>query len=135
MILPGFHVVYAVNDAITLYWHLLHSFLSGATSPRNFTLWEKMKKICVREMAVEVGFFSGHPRCYLVSLRAFPYNRYDAVCSFLLSMLLAPPIVRLTVNFCQWFYETVLCVVGSNFLVPGPETTGMTCFLGRYMVC
>ena len=47
-------------------------------------------------MAVEVGFFSGHPGCYLVSLRVFPYNSYDAVCSFLLSVLLAPPIVRLT---------------------------------------
>ena len=56
------------------------------------------KKKCVREMTVEVGFFSGHPGCYLVSHRAFPYNRYDAVCSFLLSMLLAPPIVRLTVD-------------------------------------
>ena len=48
-------------------------------------------------MAVEVGFFSGRPGCYLVSLRVFPYNSYDAVCSFLLSVLLAPPIVRLIV--------------------------------------
>ena len=97
MILPEFHVVYAVNDAITSYWHLLHSSLSDATGPRNSTLWGRGKK-CVREMTVEVGFFSGHPGCYLVSLRAFPYNRYDAVCSFLLSMLPAPPIVRLAVG-------------------------------------
>ena len=81
----------------------------GQPSKKLYTVEEK----CVEEMTVEVIFFSGRPGCYLVSLRAFPYNRYDAVCSFLLSMLLAPPIVRLTVDclrvviwdsaVCSWF--------------------------------
>ena len=115
------------GSAITLYWHLLHSSLSGATSPRNSTLGGTEKN--VYEMTVEMGFFSGRSVCYLVSLRAFTYNRYDAVCSFLLSMLLAPSIVRLTVDFWQWFYEALLCVVGFHFLVTGPKTTGTT-FIG-----
>ena len=33
------------------------------------------KKICVREMTVEVRFFSGCPGCYLWNSRDFPYNR------------------------------------------------------------
>ena len=37
------------------------------------------KKNCVREMAVEVGSFSGHPGCYLGNIRVFPCNRDDAV--------------------------------------------------------
>ena len=105
----------------------------GNKSKKLYTVGKRTKK-CVREMTVEAGFFSGHPGCYLVSLRAFPYNRYDAVCSFLLSMLLAPAIVRLTVGFWQWFYEVVLCVVGFNFFVPGPETTGTTRLSGRNLV-
>ena len=83
----GFHVVNAVNDAITLYRHLLHSSLSGETSSWDSTL-DKRKKNCVREMAVEVGFFSACHGCYL------PYNRYDPNSSFLQSMLLAPPVSR-----------------------------------------
>ena len=42
----------AVNDAIILHWHLLPSSLSGGNSSWDSTL---EKKICVREMAVEVG--------------------------------------------------------------------------------
>ena len=52
MFLLGFCVFDAVNDAIILHWHLLHSSLSGETSSWDSTL---KKKICVREMAVEVG--------------------------------------------------------------------------------
>ena len=70
LILLGFHVIYEVNDAITLYWHLLHSSLSGTNKSKK--LYTVDKKKCVREMAVMVGFFSGHPGCYLVNLRAFP---------------------------------------------------------------
>ena len=50
--LLGFCVFDAVNDAITLHWHLLHSSLLGETSSWDSTL---KKKFCVREMAVEVG--------------------------------------------------------------------------------
>ena len=86
----GVCVFNAVNDAITLYWHLLHSSLSGETSSWDSTLG---KKNCVREMTVEVGSFSGCPGCYLGNIRVFSYNRYDAISSFLLDMLLAPPVV------------------------------------------
>ena len=88
-----FRVVNAVNDAITLYWHLLHSSLSGETSSWDSTL-DNRKIICVREMTVEVGFFYDRPGCYLGNIRVFPYNRYDANSSFLQSMLLAPPVDR-----------------------------------------
>ena len=55
MFLLGFCVFNAVNDAIILHWHLLHSSLSGGNKylePGTSTL---EKKFCVREMAVEVG--------------------------------------------------------------------------------
>ena len=89
----GFRVVNAVNDAITLYWHILHSSLSGETSSWDSTL-DKRKKNYVREMTVEVGFFSARPGCYLGNIRVFSYNRYDANSSILQGMLLAPPVDR-----------------------------------------
>ena len=93
MLIPGFRVFDAVNDDITFVL-ASPSLLSlwGNKSMGLYTVGEK--KNCVREMAVEVGSFSGHPWCYLVNLRVFPYNRYDAINSFLLSMLLAPPVGR-----------------------------------------
>ena len=75
MFLLGFRVVDAVNDAIIVYWHLLHSSLSGATASWKSTLG---KNHCVREMTVEVGLS-------LVILGATwgtlgcAYNRYDAI--------------------------------------------------------
>ena len=63
----------------------------GETSSWDSTLG---KKNCVREMTVEVGSFSGCLGCYLENIRVFPYNRDDAISSFLLSVLLAPPVVR-----------------------------------------
>ena len=61
----------------------------GELSPRKL---HTGKKNCVREMTVEVRFFSGHPGCYLGNSRDFPYNRNDAILiPFLLSRLLAPP--------------------------------------------
>ena len=36
-----------------------------------------LKKNCVREMTVEVRFFSGCPGCYLWNCRDFPYNRVE----------------------------------------------------------
>ena len=40
--LLGFHVVNAVNDAITLYWHFLHSSLSGETRSGDSTPREEI---------------------------------------------------------------------------------------------
>ena len=62
-----------------LYWHLLHSSLSGVNNSKE-TL--HCKKNCVREMTVEIGSFSGRPGCYLGNIRVFPYNRDDAIISF-----------------------------------------------------
>ena len=53
MFLLGFCVFDAVNDAIILHWHLLHSSLSGGN--KFLGLYTKKKKFCVREIAVEVG--------------------------------------------------------------------------------
>ena len=53
MFLLGFCVFNAVNDAIILHWHLLHSYLSGGN--KFLELYTEKKKICEREMAVEVG--------------------------------------------------------------------------------
>ena len=53
LFLLGFCVFNAVNDAIILHWHLLHSSLSGENKFQG--LYTEKKKICVREMAVEVG--------------------------------------------------------------------------------
>ena len=92
LFLPGFCVVNAVNDAITSV--LATPSLLPFRGNKSMELYAVGEKNCVREMAVEVGSFSGHPGCYLVNLRVFPYNRYDAINSFLLSMLLAPPVGR-----------------------------------------
>ena len=56
-----------------VYWHLLHSSLSGGIKSKETLYWEK--KNCVREMTVEVRFISGYPGCYLWISRDFPYNR------------------------------------------------------------
>ena len=37
--------------------------------------------------------FSGCPGCYLGNIRVYPYNRDEAIVSFLLGMLLALPVV------------------------------------------
>ena len=81
-----------LNDAITFV----------LASPSLLPFWEKqfhgdstLQKICVREMTVEVGSFSGHPGCYLGKIRVFPCNRDDAILiPFLQSLLLAPAEVR-----------------------------------------
>ena len=76
LFLLGFLVVNTVNDAIIMYWHLLHSSLSRETASWKSTL--EKKKICVRKMIVEVGFS-------LVVLGATwgtlgcGYNRYDVI--------------------------------------------------------
>ena len=75
-----------------LCWHLLHSSLSGESSPWNF--YAVREKKCVKGMTVEVGSYPGCPGCYLAIIRVFPCNRDGAINSFLLGMLLAPPVGR-----------------------------------------
>ena len=90
MFLLGFCVVNAVNDAITFV--VASPSLLPFWGNKFLELYTEKKKFCVREMAVEVGFS-------LVVLGAtwgtfeFAYNRYDAINSFLLGLLLAPPVV------------------------------------------
>ena len=117
-----------------LYWHLLHSSLSGETSSWYSTL-DKRKKNCVREMTVEVGFFSAHPGCYLGNIRAFPYNRYDAISSFLQSMLLAPSVGRwIAAGLLLVIWDSVVCS-WFQFLEAWSETTVTTHCPGRNTVC
>ena len=78
--------------------HREKKLCKGDDSQGRVLLWfiglYTMRKNCVREMTAEVGSFSGHPGCCLVNMRVVPYNRYDAIKPFLLSMLIAPPVAR-----------------------------------------
>ena len=84
LFLLEFCVFNAVNDAIILHWHLLHSSLSGETSSWDSTL--RKKKLCKRDGSGG-RVLSGCPGCYLL------YNRDVAIISFLLGILLASPVV------------------------------------------
>ena len=86
LFLQGFVSFDTDNDAIILYWHLLHSSLSGGNRFWNSTLGEKY---CVSEMTVEVGIFPNFPWLLLVDSFRCAYNRFEAISSFLLAMLLA----------------------------------------------
>ena len=88
-------------------------------------------------MTVEVRSFSGHPGCYLESIRKFLYDSNDAILiPFLLSMLLAPPrggkIVKV---FDTSFSVIVMCIVESDSLIPGPEMIDTTSLLGFDKLC
>ena len=72
-----------------LYWHLLHSSLSGGINSK--VLYTGKKK---REMTVEVGSFSGRPGCYLGNIEFFPAIEMIQFSSFLLGMLLASSVGR-----------------------------------------
>ena len=61
----------------------------GETSSWDTTLGKKM---CKRDGSGG-RVSSGCPGCYLWSIRVYPYNRDVAIISFLLSMLLASPVV------------------------------------------
>ena len=61
----------------------------GETSSWDTTL---EKKMCKRDGSGG-RVSSGCPGCYLGSIRVYPYNRDVAIISFLLSMLLASPVV------------------------------------------
>ena len=91
LFLLEFCVFNAVNDAIILHWHLLHSSLSGGNKFLGLYT-EKKKNLCKRDGSGG-QVLSGCPGCYLGNIRVFPYNRDVAIISFLLGMLLAPPVV------------------------------------------
>ena len=88
LFLLGFSVFNAVSDAIILHWHLLHSSLSWGN--KFLGLYTEEKFVCKRDGS-EGRVLSGCPGCYLGNI--FPYNRDVAIISFLLVMLLAPPVV------------------------------------------
>ena len=75
-----------------LHWHLLHSSLSGETSSWD-SYTEEKKNLCKRDGSGG-RVLSDCPGCYLGNIRVYPYNRDVAIISFLLSMLLASPVVR-----------------------------------------
>ena len=81
----------AINDAIILHWHLLHSSLSKGN--KFLGLYTGKNILCKRDGSGG-RVLSGCPGCYLGKIRVFPYNRGFAIISFLLGMLLAPPVVR-----------------------------------------
>ena len=90
LLLLGFCVFNAVNDAIILHWNLLHSSLSGGNK---FLGLYTGKKILCKIDGSGGRVFPGCPGCYLGNIRVYPYNRDGAIISFLLSILLAPPVV------------------------------------------
>ena len=62
----------------------------GETSSWDSTL--EKKNLCKRDGSGG-RVISGCPGCYLGNIRVYPYNRDVAIISFLLSMLLASPVV------------------------------------------
>ena len=76
MFLLGFCVFNAVNDAIIFHWHLLHSSLSRGNK---FLGFYTEKKICVRGMAVEVGYSLVVLGATWGAVRVYPYNRDVAI--------------------------------------------------------
>ena len=62
----------------------------GETSSWDSTL-EKKIILCKRDGSGG-RVFSGCPGCYLGNIRVYPYNRDEAIISFLLGMLLALPV-------------------------------------------
>ena len=116
MFLLGFCVFNAVNDAIILYWHLLHSSLSGGNKFLGFYT-EKKKKKCVRDGSGG-RVFSGCPGCYLGNIRVYPYNR-DVAIIFLPTECAAS--FSCSQVSCVWLsggYIRQRCVVDSNSLNP-----------------
>ena len=93
LFLLGFCVFDAVNDAIILHWHLLHSSLSRGN--KFLGLYTK-KNLCKRDGSGG-RVLSGCPGCYLGNIRVYPYNRDVAIISFLLGMLLASLVVMVMV--------------------------------------
>ena len=120
-----------VNDAIILYWHLLHSSLSERNKFLGFYTGEKK---CVRDGSGG-RVFSGCPGCYLGNIRVYPYNR-DIAIIFLPTECAAS--FSCSQVYCVWLsggYIRQRCVVDSNSLNPGTETTDTTRCLGSNLLC
>ena len=118
MFLLGFCVFNAVNDAIILHWHLLHSSLSGGNKFLGFYTGKKKK--CVRDGSGG-RVFSGRPGCYLGNIRVYPYNR-DVAIIFLPTGCAAS--FSCSWVYCVWLsggYIRQRCVVDSNSLNPSIE--------------
>ena len=94
--LLGFCVFNAVNDAIILHWHLLHSSLSGGNKFLGF--YTGKKKLCKRDGSGG-RVSSGCPGCYLGSIRVYPYNR-DVAINFLPTQYAAS--FSCSRVFCVW---------------------------------
>ena len=132
MFLLGFCVFNAVNDAIIFHWHLLHSSLSGGNKFLGF--YTGKKRLCKRDGSGG-RVSSGCPGCYLGSIRFYPYNRDVAI-------ILLPTEYAASFScsrvYCVWLsggYIRQRCVVDSNSLNLGTETTGTTRCLGRSLLC
>ena len=118
MFLLGFFVFNAVNDAIILHWHLLHSSLSGGN--RFLGFYTRKEKKCVRD-GREGRVFSGCPGCYLGNIRVYPYNRDVAINSLPTECAASFSCSRV---YCIWLsggYIRQSCVVASNSLNPSIE--------------
>ena len=78
---------------------MMLSFCTGISFtppfPRETSSWDStLEKIILCKRDGSGGrVFSGCPGCYLRNLRVYPYNRDEAIISFLLGMLLASPVV------------------------------------------
>ena len=132
MFLLGFCVFNAVNDAIILYWHLLHSSLSGGN--KFLGLYTEKENLCKRDGSGG-RVFSGCPGCYLGNIRVYIYSRDVAI--ILLPTEYAASFSCSRVN-CIWLSSGCIrqrCVVGSNSLNPGTEMTVTTRCLGRNLLC
>ena len=128
----GFCVFNAVNDAIILHWHLLHSSLSGGNK---FLGLYTGKKFCVREMAVEVGSSLVVLGATWGTLEFYPYNRDVAIIFLPTEYAASFSCSRVD---CIWLSNGCIrqrCVVGSNSLNPGTETTVTTRCIDRNLLC
>ena len=118
MFLLGFCVFNAVNDAIILHWHLLHSSLSRGNTFLGFYTGKKKK--CVRDGSGG-RVFSGRPGCYLGNLRVYPYKRDVAIIFLPTGRAASFSCSRV---YCVWLsggYIRQRCVVDSNSLNPSIE--------------
>ena len=114
------------------HWHLLHSSLSRGN--KLLGLYTGKKKLCKRDGSGG-RVFSVCPGCYLGNIRAYPYNRDVAI--IFLPTEYAASFSYSQVN-CIWLssgYKRQRCVVGSNSLNPGTETTVTTRCLGHNLLC
>ena len=118
MFLLGFCVFNAVNDAIILHWHLLHSSLSGGNKFLGFYTGREKKS--VRDGSGG-RVFSGCPGCYLGNIRVYPYNRDVAIIFLPTEHAASFSCSRVYCILLSGGYIRKRCVVDSNSLNPSTE--------------